>query len=92
MTDYKMPLPRTAFGAAAVALSAVTLALSVYLPASMTPENEGMLLAAPHVEGGGFREVNIEPSRILVLGTCPQPQKMALEHAKNAEPKHDQSS
>lgn len=90
MNPYKMPLPHAAFGVAAVALSAVTLALSVYLPANLSSDAEARMLASPHVEGAEFREVNIEPSRIEVVGSCPQ--TMALDREHRAAPKSDQSS
>ena len=91
MNRYELSTPRTAFGIAAIALSAMTLGLSIVLPASLMSERqEARLLAAPHVGIAPIREVAINPARIDVVADCEQ--KMALDRAQHAVPKHDQSS
>lgn len=91
MNRYESSIPRTAFGVAAIILSAITLSLSVILPASLTSERQGArVLAAPHVDGAVVREVAISPAQISVVADCPQ--KMALEGAEQFRPKRDQSS
>jgi hypothetical protein len=91
MNRYETSIPRTAFGIAAIALSAITLGVSVVLPASLTfQRQEAPVLAAPHVGGAVLHEVAILPSRIDVVVDCPQ--KLALERTQRLQPKRDQAS
>jgi hypothetical protein len=91
MNRYETSIPRTAFGLAAIALSALTLGLAVVLPATQTAERqEARGLAAPHVDRPAVREVAIDPARIDVVLDCEQ--KMAFERAQHLPPKGDLSS
>jgi hypothetical protein len=91
MNRYESSIPRTAFGIAAITLSAITLGLAVVLPASLTSERqEARLLTAPHVDASAIREVAVDPARVDVVVDCDQ--KMALDRARHAMPKRDQSS
>lgn len=91
MNRYESSNPRTVFGIAAIALSAITLGLSVVLPASLTSErHEARMLAAPHVGSSTIREVAIDPARIDVVVDCDQ--NIAYDRAQRAIAKHGQSS
>jgi hypothetical protein len=91
MNRYESSIPRTAFGIAAIALSAITLGLSVVLPASLTSERqESLVVAPPHVDTSAIREVAINPARIDVVVDCDQ--KMAYDRAQHAMRKRYQSS
>jgi hypothetical protein len=81
MSRYETSMPRISFGLAAIALSVITFALTVMLPAHLYSErinNESATLAksaAPKAI-----EVAIIPSRIDVTGQCEQ--AMAYEPAR----------
>ena len=91
MNRYESSIPRTAFGIAAITLSAITLGLLVILPASLTSERqEALVLAAPHAGSQAIREVAINPARIDVVVDCDQ--KMAFDRAQHAMPARDRSS
>ncbi|HET7033551.1 MAG TPA: hypothetical protein VFJ48_10535 [Casimicrobiaceae bacterium] len=81
MRSYETSMPRTSLGLAAIALSVITFALTVMLPAGFysgrIDEASTTLAksAAPEVI-----EVSIIPSRIEVTGQCEQ--SMAYEPAR----------
>jgi len=91
MIRYESSIPRTAFGIAAITLSAITLGLTVVLPASLASGRpEARVLAAPHAGSQAIREVAINPARIDVVVDCDQ--KMAFDGAQQPMSKRDQSS
>jgi len=91
MNRYESSIPRTAFGIAAITLSAITLGLLVILPASLTSGRpEARVLAAPHAGSQAIREVAIDPARIDVVVDCDQ--KMAFDRDQQPVSKRDQSS
>jgi hypothetical protein len=62
MNHYDTPIPRVAFGIAAVAMTALTIAVSVILPATMDSDNrERPTLAAS--------KVTSPPPRSVVTGS-----------------------
>jgi hypothetical protein len=91
MNRYETSIPRTAFGIAAIALTAITLGLAVILPASLTSErHEARVLAAPHVGRQTISEVAVNPARVDVVGDCDQ--QMAFDGTRTAMSKRDPSS
>ena len=91
MNRYETPTPRMSFGLAAIALSVVTLGLTVMLPASLNSGHGGnaQLAAAKRAEPAVI-EVSIIPSRIVVTSECEQ--NMAYEPARRAAPTVDRAS
>jgi len=88
MNRYETPMPRMSFGLAAIALSVVTLGLTVMLPASLNSGHGGnapLAAAKP-----AAIEVSIIPARIVVTGECEQ--NMAYEPARRVTPAIDRSS
>ena len=49
MNSYQIPSPRKAFAAASIAMAAITLGLSVVVPAKMPPQNPDVRMVAPIV-------------------------------------------
>lgn len=91
MNRYETSMPRMSFGLAAIALSVVTLALTVMLPASLSPaRNASTSLAAAKAGAPAAIEVAIIPARIVVTGECEQ--NMAYEPARRTTPVVDRSS
>jgi len=70
MNNYQSPIPRVAFGIAAVALTTGTFALFVVMPAMIGSGNEGgsTQAAAKPVTPTATEVVTIIPGRIEVLG------------------------
>jgi hypothetical protein len=88
MNRYETPMPRMSFGLAAIALSVVTLGLTVMLPASLNSGHGGnapLAAAKP-----AAIKVSIIPARIVVTGECEQ--NMAYEPARRVAPAIDRSS
>lgn len=70
MKSYVASIPRRTFGFAAVAMTALTLGMSVVVPASLASGNETRpQAAAPY---GVASEIAISPSRIEVIGVREQ--------------------
>jgi len=92
MNRYETSIPRTSFGFAAIALSAVTLGLTVMLPASLySGRGDNESVAASKAAAPTMIEVSIVPARIVVTGECEQ--NMAYEPARRAGPRSvDRSS
>ena len=92
MNRYETSMPRMAFGFAAIALSAVTLGLTVLLPASLNSgRGDDASVAASKAAAPTAIEVSIVPARIVVTGECEQ--NMAFEAARRAAPRSvDRSS
>jgi hypothetical protein len=89
MNGYESRIPRIAIGVAAIALSAITLGLTVFLPASVNSERyESALLAAAKAAAPSPVEVAIIPARIDVVGNCEE--TVAFEPARQAQRKVDQ--
>ncbi len=89
MNRYETPMPRMSFGLAAIALSVVTLGLTVMLPASLELGARRQR-AAGCGEAPAAIEVSIIPARIVVTGECEQ--NMAYEPARRVAPATDRSS
>ena len=90
MNRYETPMPRMAFGLAAIALSVVTLGLTVMLPASLELGARRRRVAGCREAGAAAIEVSIVPARIVVTGECEQ--NMAYEPARRVAPAIDRSS
>ncbi len=91
MNRYETPMPRMSFGLAAIALSVVTLGLTVMLPASLNSGHGGNApLAAAKPAAPAPIEVSIVPARIVVTGECEQ--NMAYEPARRVAPAIDRTS
>lgn len=91
MNRYETSMPRMSFGLAAIALSVVTLGLTVMLPASLTSgRDDNPSLAASKATTPTAIEVSIIPARIVVTGECEQ--SMAYEPARRTTPTVDRSS
>jgi hypothetical protein len=91
MSRYETSMPRMSFGLAAIALSVVTLGLTVMLPASLNSgHGDTASLAAAKSAAPTAVEVSIVPARIVVTGECEQ--NMAYEPARRAAPSVDRSS
>jgi len=90
MKSYEMPMPRMSLGLAAIALSAVTFALTVMLPTSLYSElNESASLAAKRAAPTAI-EVSIVPARVVVTAPCEK--SMAYEPEQRSTPVIDRSS
>ena len=91
MRSYETSMPRTSFGLAAIALSVITFAMTVMLPAHFYSERSNEASAtlakstAPEVI-----EVSIIPSRIEVTGQCEE--AMAYEPARRVRSASDRES
>ena len=91
MNRYETSMPRMAFGFAAIALSALTLGLTVMLPASLNSgRGDNVSVAASKAAAPTAIEVSIVPARIVVTGECEQ--NMAYEPVRRAAPTVDRSS
>ena len=88
MNRYETPMPRMSFALAAIALSVVTLGLTVMLPASLNSGHGGNVPLAAAKPAA--IEVSIIPARIVVTGECEQ--NMAYEPARRVAPAIDRSS
>jgi hypothetical protein len=89
MSRYETSMPRMSFGLAAIALSAVTFALTVMLPASLYSgrgDEASLTLAKPAAPK--VIEVAIIPSRIDVTAPC----EMAYEPARRVHTVGDRES
>ena len=82
MNRYATPMPRMSFGLAAIALSVVTLGLTVMLPASLNSGRGDSASVATDSVAPTAIEVSIIPARISVTGECEQ--NMAFEPARRA--------
>jgi len=87
MNRYEAPMQRVSFGLAAIALSVVTFAMTVMLPASLESTRGNAPLAAAKPAA---IEVSIIPARIVVTGECEQ--NMAYEPERRTTPVIDRSS
>ena len=90
MRSYETSTPRTSFGLAAIALSVITFALTVMLPASFYSghiSEASTTLAKPVAPE--VIEVSIIPSRIEVTGQCEE--AMAYEPARRVRTVDHQS-
>ena len=91
MNRYESTTHRAAFGIAAIAMSALTLGLTVVLPANLAGDrHEAQVLAVATRVAPAPREVAIIPARIDVSANCDQ--KMPVEQARNTSANRDQSS
>jgi hypothetical protein len=91
MNRYETPMPRMSFGLAAIALSVVTLGLTVMLPASLNSgRGDSAALAAAKPAAPAAIEVSIIPARIVVTADCEQ--NMAYEPARRVAPAIDRES
>ena len=91
MNRYETPMSRVSFGLAAIALSVVTFAMTVMLPASLeSARGDNTPLAAAKPAAPAAIEVSIVPARIVVTGECEQ--NMAYEPARRVAPAVDRSS
>ena len=81
MSRYETSMPRISFGLAAIAMSVITFALTVMLPAHLYSEriNKDSATLAKSTAPKAI-EVAIIPSRIDVTGQCEQ--AMAYEPAR----------
>lgn len=69
MTDYRMPVPRFAFTVTAFALTALTLGLSVVVPAQLdSSASQGGRLTEARSSASAPIDVIITPTRIDVIG------------------------
>ena len=89
MSRYETSMPRLTLGLAAIALSVVTFALTVMLPASLSSGHDASTALARSAEPKVI-EVAIIPSRIDVTGQCEE--AMAYEPARRAHPVVDHES
>ncbi len=90
MNRYISTIQRAAFGIAAIALSALTFALSVVLPAHLaTDRHDARSLAASKAVVPAALEVAIIPARIHVVGECEQ---TTADDRARALPNADQPS
>jgi hypothetical protein len=86
MNRYETSRPRASFGIAAMAITAIVVALTVVLPASMT--SAGGELRSVAKAGGSAQvatEVDIIPATITVTGI--REQNTAFDPARRALPK-----
>ena len=91
MNRYETPMPRMSFGLAAIALSVVTLGLTVMLPASLNSgRGDNAAVSAANSATPAAIEVSIIPARIDVTGECEQ--NMAYEPSRRSVPVVDRSS
>ena len=89
MNRYETSMPRMSFGLAAIALTAVTFALTVVLPTSLSAgRSDSASLAA--AKPAAPIEVSIIPGRIDVSGDCEE--NMAYEPSRRSVPVVDRSS
>ena len=90
MNRYTTPMPRMSFGLAAIALSALTLGLTILLPASLNSgHGDNASLTASSTAPTAI-EVSIIPARIVVTGECEQ--NVAYEPSRRVVPISDRSS
>jgi hypothetical protein len=91
MRSYEASTPRISFGIAAVALSVVTFALTVMLPAQLYSGRGGEASTTlAKSQAPKAIEVAIIPSRITVTAPCEQ--AMASEPARRTQPVVDRES
>jgi len=89
MNRYQFTLPRTSFGLAAIALSAITFGVLVVAPASVISDrNAAAVLSASKAGVSAPREIAIVPARIDVVGE--REKTMAFEPARRTLPGADQ--
>jgi hypothetical protein len=89
MNHYEPSTPRAALGVAAVAMTAITVALAVIGPAKMgTGDRKLVTLAASKVVPPRPAEVVINPARINVVAVCGP--RSELLQAGNAPSKRKQ--
>ena len=69
MKSYVASIPRRTFGFAAIAMTALTLGMSVVVPASLASGNQTLAQATSY---GAPTEIAINPSRIDVIGVREQ--------------------
>jgi hypothetical protein len=91
MNSYQSPIPRTAFGIAAIAVSAITLSLSVILPATLVPDrHQPSVLVASNAAPHAPVEATIIPASIEVVAECEQ--RTASAPARRARPNGDRET
>ncbi|MEO8303570.1 MAG: hypothetical protein ABI724_05585 [Betaproteobacteria bacterium] len=91
MNRHETTMHRALFGIAAIAMSAVTLGVTVVLPASIhSDRHHAAQLAVANAAIRAPIEVAIIPARIDVVSECEQ--TMAMEPARQATPGADRSS
>jgi hypothetical protein len=89
MKRYDFPTPRLAFGLAAVALTALTLATALVVPASLEPARAAPPLVANAAADDSYRtEVVVTPTRIDVIAV--RTSTTAATPARHAPPKPGQ--
>ena len=89
MNRYETSMPRAALGAAAIAMSALTLAVAVLLPAYFAAERyDARALVASRV--AAQLEIAIIPARIDVVTRCDHEQ--GVEQARQSAPSADRST
>jgi hypothetical protein len=77
MNRYETLIPRVAWGIAAVAMTAITIGVSVVMPAKMDSDShEPRMLAALKVTAAGFRAsspARASTSSLYMRQGCPRP-------------------
>ena len=69
MNRYQPSTPRAAFGIVAIVMTALTLGVGVFLPATLSPSmQQGGTVAAARFAAPASTEVAIIPARINVIG------------------------
>ena len=87
MNRYETSIPRVALGLAAIAMSAITLGLSVVLPANVAADRyDAQVLAVSTAPVN----VAINPARVNGVADCEQ--AMAVEHVRRTPQNGDRSS
>ena len=85
MNRYEFPIPHAAFGAAAIAMTAITLALSVVLPATLgSVGHEARAAAMAKVDAPVSAHGVTGPLRIEVFGT--REQTTAFDRVRHVTP------
>ena len=86
MNRYENPMPRAALMFAAVAITLLTLCLTVFAPTTVDSGGfEARVLAGPKSEASEPIEVVLSPSKIEVYGV--REQNTAYEPVRNNAPK-----
>jgi hypothetical protein len=89
MNHYQISSPRKVFAIAAVAMTAITIGLSVVVPAKMHGDaRDPQTLTASKAMTPGPAEVIASPLRIYVVGVR-DPELVSM-HVRNAPPKRKQ--
>ena len=90
MNRYETSMPRTAVTLAALAMSVLTIALTVVVPAKVDSGGNETHIAGSSAATSAPTEVVLSPARIEVFGV--REQKTAFEPVRHTAPKHKQPS